>query len=1351
MAHPWGVLELVSESPVYDLKPFEGRTHPVPQSYALSAPRHAIGRAKDQQGLPTLELPFAIISGKHCIIERDDNGTIRITDHSSHGTFVEKETLGKGNSKILNDGEHITLKSGPGAVIEYVFRRRDDKPETRAVATPPPTIVAGMRIRVDKQALRSDKLFSAEHVNSQRNWSYATVLSVTTTGTTNLVGTFVPGPPRYRIQYEDDDSIVEETLRAPWYELVEGEARGKLELAEDANYADTISLAASLASARPTACVQLRLALRRGPPLFGAARKLEDDAKQKDVETKLALLRELTSKPPGCTDTTLLNLVRAGVLPSDGNALDQLADPSARELAIYMASWHSIAVSQHVAERINRQEGPWKKFGPEFSGAQITSETSKYIVRFVNEVNTHQDKDAPYMLFGGDFGGATWPNDGPRKISKFAGAVVVADAVRAADAAHKLAFTITATVAQRRELASLNAQAGRSSSWRRLTEENFPALTTAVAQARTAVTRITGLQKQLEGSRRMRALIKRPIDEGLLGSCLFERGVARLEAEVAAGSALLDAADEHLDAIETVGARRYALGAICEVLGKPKPRVDWRACWDTTDDLSSLFREDETFDSAWRAAAGELEGRVAMAVVVDEEADPDHWSPGVRAISHLDDRYLNEGLDFDEDGDLWVEGDRLSSYAAAAAVEAASGTLAADLRDAPALTAARKASEVLARRRRAREAALKGRSTVIARKWPWRVGDEAVWLSNSGVERRCVILARTSPTSTSRWRILADHVGETNLNSTSLRMDLAFLNEGKDLDAREKALATAERTIAARSRAEQRQALRDARTTLGSDVTSPVDWRAAVFDDKEIWLASEADFLRGVDCKLLKLTLETVATTAKCSYAEAFDACRRAPQDTLATLSASLTDDVRAMARIVDRAVDRLRASSATLAAAASAAEREVADRRARFQDVIDAASTVAPSRTVVMPAVLSRDALNTLLDQKAFEELSREDDLEIIAGLVKRIKDVFAAAGAAPSRARIGYAVGDEDLTRPATLERYVDQLALADGAAPQGDDLPFQPAADLSRVFASSNQWLNRARRRYRYWADRWKELKTCPICWDALPKAETMGSHLGTKLCAHFDEVCVSCAREHCKNHLADSSGITEKGLPCVEWGCSTPLTLDALAATFTVMRGHGDGDAYPTPDQLLRPAEVAKAKRFVRAAKLSAFGGAACWCPNGCEDSIVDLTSPTPQCKVCATVVCKSCQQVGHDGPCAAAASALDETLWRGNWQRCPGCKTVVEKKEVRGRRPSRIRHRRDSSLITSHRRATTCGAGAERSSVTIAARAATVVRWIASGRACSTRPRPSDRSTAPPTTRRRIGSSAAPRPARATED
>ena len=44
------------------------RPHPVPQSYALSAPRHAIGKDAPE--------PFAIISGKHCLIERDDNGTV---------------------------------------------------------------------------------------------------------------------------------------------------------------------------------------------------------------------------------------------------------------------------------------------------------------------------------------------------------------------------------------------------------------------------------------------------------------------------------------------------------------------------------------------------------------------------------------------------------------------------------------------------------------------------------------------------------------------------------------------------------------------------------------------------------------------------------------------------------------------------------------------------------------------------------------------------------------------------------------------------------------------------------------------------------------------------------------------------------------------------------------------------------------------------------------------------------------------------------------------------------------------------------------------------------------------------
>ena len=76
-----------------------------------------------------------------------------------------------------------------------------------------------------------------------------------------------------------------------------------------------------------------------------------------------------------------------------------------------------------------------------------------------------------------------------------------------------------------------------------------------------------------------------------------------------------------------------------------------------------------------------------MAVVVDEETD--HWSPGVRAISHLDDRYLNECLDFDEDDDLWIEGDRLSSYAAAAALCGAGAERSSVIIAARAATAAR--------------------------------------------------------------------------------------------------------------------------------------------------------------------------------------------------------------------------------------------------------------------------------------------------------------------------------------------------------------------------------------------------------------------------------------------------------------------------------------------------------------------------------------------------------------------------------------------------------------------------------------------------------------------------------------
>ena len=97
-----------------------------------------------------------------------------------------------------------------------------------------------------------------------------------------------------------------------------------------------------------------------------------------------------------------------------------------------------------------------------------------------------------------------------------------------------------------------------------------------------------------------------------------------------------------------------------------------------------------------------------------------------------------------------------------------------------------------------------------------------------------------------------------------------------------------------------------------------------------------------------------------------------------------------------------------------------------------------------------------------------------------------------------------------------------------------------------------------------------------------------------------------------------------------------------------------------DRLLTTDECAKARRFIRAAKVQATKGAACWCPNGC-DELVDLTSATPQCRICAVEVCTTCLQKKHSGECAQAATSADEDLWRENWQRCPGCKAVVEKK------------------------------------------------------------------------------------------
>ena len=112
--------------------------------------------------------------------------------------------------------------------------------------------------------------------------------------------------------------------------------------------------------------------------------------------------------------------------------------------------------------------------------------------------------------------------------------------------------------------------------------------------------------------------------------------------------------------------------------------------------------------------------------------------------------------------------------------------------------------------------------------------------------------------------------------------------------------------------------------------------------------------------------------------------------------------------------------------------------------------------------------------------------------------------------------------------------------------------------------------------------------------------------------------------------------------------------ALSATFNGRDDEGE-------DRLLSVRDVAKARRFIRAAKMTAAKGAACWCPNPECDEVIDLTAPKPFCAVCATEVCKACQQEKHAGPCVAALDASSAKLCRDNFQKCPRCKAVVEKK------------------------------------------------------------------------------------------
>ena len=197
------------------------------------------------------------------------------------------------------------------------------------------------------------------------------------------------------------------------------------------------------------------------------------------------------------------------------------------------------------------------------------------------------------------------------------------------------------------------------------------------------------------------------------------------------------------------------------------------------------------------------------------------------------------------------------------------------------------------------------------------------------------------------YRIVTDNTGETAV--------LPERPHDESCDATADPWTSARRSSPAggrcrATRAKQRQLLRDGSAALGPTGRA---WAPALRRRRRSRV--ERRRVPGGDSRLLDADL-SIAKAAKCSYGEAFAACRRADQadHSVASLSPRLDPlTVAELSEVVDDAVDRFTASAAALDAAASSAERELADRRERFKNVIDA--TAGPSSRPTMPAVLSR------------------------------------------------------------------------------------------------------------------------------------------------------------------------------------------------------------------------------------------------------------------------------------------------------------------------------------------------------------------------------------------------------------
>jgi hypothetical protein len=77
-------------------------------------------------------IPDAKISSNHCIITLNDDRTVTLQDLSSNGTFIGDQKIGKGKSKLLNDGSKIYLlpssKIAEKDLFGYIFTLNNPEP-----------------------------------------------------------------------------------------------------------------------------------------------------------------------------------------------------------------------------------------------------------------------------------------------------------------------------------------------------------------------------------------------------------------------------------------------------------------------------------------------------------------------------------------------------------------------------------------------------------------------------------------------------------------------------------------------------------------------------------------------------------------------------------------------------------------------------------------------------------------------------------------------------------------------------------------------------------------------------------------------------------------------------------------------------------------------------------------------------------------------------------------------------------------------------------------------------------------------------------------------------------------------